>query len=257
MTIEYIRYRIDEHTATSFEAAYAAAAEPLAASPHCRSFELTRCVEEPTRYVLRIEWDSLDGHMTGFRNSAEFRSFFQHIQPFVGSIDEMQHYETTAVTGTGAGTPTPPSLYEWAGGYEALEPMFVRFYEAVLADDLLEPLFRDMDPSHPQHVACWIGEVFGGPADYTAKHGGHPEMLRHHLNREITEAQRRRWIDLLVTAADEAGLPDDPEFRATFMGYIEWGTRLAKIFSQPGATPDLDEPVPIWDWVLPPWQETS
>jgi hemoglobin len=132
--------------------------------------------------------------------------------------------------------------------------MFVHFYEAVLADELLYPLFKDMDPEHPQHVACWLGEVFGGPADYTANHGGHPEMLKHHLNREITEDQRRRWIDLLVTAADECGLPDDPEFRATFMGYIEWGTRLAKVFSQPGATPNLDEPVPLWDWVLPPWQ---
>ncbi len=79
-------------------------------------------------------------------------------------------------------------------------------------------------------------------------------MIRHHLNREITEPQRRRWIDLLVTAADESGLPDAPEFRAAFMGYIEWGTRLAKIFSQPGATPNLDEPVPTWDWAKQPWQ---
>lgn len=257
MTIEYIRYRIDEDSSDDFEAAYAAAAEPLAASNHCQSYELTRCSEESTRYILRIEWDSREGHMTGFRGSDEFRAFFGHIQPYVNSIEEMEHYEPTSVVGLGAGTPRPPSLYEWAGGYEALEPMFVHFYDAVLADDLLQPLFKDMDPEHPQHVACWIGEVFGGPADYTANHGGHPEMLRHHLNREITEEQRRRWIDLLVTAADESGLPDDPEFRATFMGYIEWGTRLAKIFSQPGATPNLDEPVPIWDWTLPPWQESS
>jgi hypothetical protein len=35
------------------------------------------------------------------------------------------------------------------------------------------------------------------------------------------------------------GPPDDPEFRAAFAGYIEWGTRLAFANSQPGATPPL------------------
>ena len=150
--------------------------------------------------------------------------------------------------------PEPPSLFDWAGGAEAIERLFVRFYDAVLADELLYPLFKDMDPQHPQHVATWIGEVLGGPANYTRDHGGHPEMLRHHLNRRITEAQRRRWIELLVDTADEVGLSDDAEFRAAFMGYVEWGTRLAKLFSQPGAEPNFDEPVPKWDWAVPPWQ---
>ena len=36
-------------------------------------------------------------------------------------------------------------------------------------------------------------------------------------------------------AADDAGLPDDPEFRAALVGYLEWGTRLAMHNSQPGA----------------------
>ncbi len=130
----------------------------------------------------------------------------------------------------------------------------MHFYDTVLDDDLLRPLFADMDPDHPQHVATWVGEVLGGPADYTEHHGGHPEMIRHHLGREITEAQRRRWIELLVDAADHVGLPDDAEFRASIMGYVEWGTRLAKLFSQPGATPNLHEPVPRWDWIIPPWQ---
>ena len=255
MITEYIRYRVDPDRADDFLAAYTEAAGPLAASEHCVDYELSRCHEEPDRFILRIRWDSLDGHMTGFRGSDAFARFFEHVQPYVGDIEEMQHYDTTLVEGIGAGTDRPPSLYEWAGGYEAIERLFVRFYDVVVDDELLRPLFADMDPEHPQHVAKWIGEVFGGPAAYSEQHGGHPAMLRHHLDKAITEEQRRRWIDLLVDAADEVGLPDDPEFRASFMGYVEWGTRLAKVFSQPGATPNLDEPVPIWDWALPPWQE--
>ena len=38
-----------------------------------------------------------------------------------------------------------------------------------------------------------------------------------------------------ASAADVAGLPDDPEFRAALMGYAEWGTRLAVQNSQPDA----------------------
>ena len=143
-----------------------------------------------------------------------------------------------------------------AGGAAAIEALFVRFYDLVADDALLQPVFATMDPDHAHHVAGWIGEVFGGPADYSAHHGGHPAMLAHHIDKQINEAQRRRWIDLLVDAADDVGLPDDAEFRAAFMGYVEWGTRLAKLFSQPGAHPNFDEPVPLWDWARPPWQPT-
>jgi hemoglobin len=45
-------------------------------------------------------------------------------------------------------------------------------------------------------------------------------------------------------AADDAGLPDDPEFRSAFVAYLEWGTRLAQHNSQPGAEVVEHAPVP-------------
>lgn len=144
--------------------------------------------------------------------------------------------------------PTPPSLYDWAGGMAALEKLTDAFYGKVKADPLLAPVFAQMDPEHPQHVAKFLAEVFGGPKAYSQAHGGHPEMVRHHLGRRLQETQRRRWVELLVDAADEIGLPDDPEFRSAFVGYIEWGTRLAVINSQPGATADENAPMPQWGW---------
>jgi quinol monooxygenase YgiN len=102
MIVEYIRYRIPEGQDEAFVAAYARAQRPLAASPHCLTYELTRCAEEPERFVLRIEWDSLDGHLQGFRRSEEFRAFLREVGPFVGMIEEMQHYELTDVRSTPA-----------------------------------------------------------------------------------------------------------------------------------------------------------
>ena len=49
-------------------------------------------------------------------------------------------------------------------------------------------------------------------------------------------------------AADDAGLPDDPEFRSALVAYLEWGTRLALHNSQPGAAVALHAPVPRWGW---------
>jgi hemoglobin len=141
-----------------------------------------------------------------------------------------------------------PTLYEWAGGSEALNRLTEAFYAKVAKDDLIGPLFAGMDPRHPRHVAVWLAEVFGGPAEYTEGHGGYPHMLGKHLGLAITEPQRRRWVNLIQDAADEVGLPDDPEFRAAFVGYLEWGTRLAKHNSQPGAEVVEQAPVPHWGW---------
>src|ERR671936_1896302 len=130
-----------------------------------------------------------------------------------------------------------PTLYEWAGGAEALDRLTEAFYRRVRADPILAPVFADLPPEHPHHVALWLGEVFGGPPLYTEEHGGYPHMLSKHLGLAITEEQRRRWAELISLAADDAGLPSDPEFRSACAAYIEGGTRLALANSQPGADP--------------------
>ncbi|WP_380168130.1 group II truncated hemoglobin [Jannaschia sp. R86511] len=147
-----------------------------------------------------------------------------------------------------------PTLYDWAGGAPALHRLTEVFYDRVLADEVLEPVFRHMGPHHRAHVADWLGEVLGGPAVYTDRHGGYPAMLAHHLGLAISEAQRVRWAQLVAGSADAAGLPDDPEFRSAFVAYVEWGTRLAMANSAPGASPPPAAPVPRWGWgEAPPW----
>ena len=99
MIVEYIRYQMADERREAFEAAYGAAQVSLQASAHCLAWELTRCAEDRTHYILRIEWDSAEGHLQGFRRSPEFRAFFAAIRPYVGDIQEMRHYELTAVAG--------------------------------------------------------------------------------------------------------------------------------------------------------------
>lgn len=143
---------------------------------------------------------------------------------------------------------TVPTLYEWIGGSENLTKLTEEFYKRVRQDDILGVIFDSMDEKHPEHVAAFIGEVFGGPASYSKNHGGHPEMIRHHLDRHLTEVQRRRWINLLLDTYTDLDLPADPEFASSIMAYLEWGSRLAVVNSQPGAQVYEKSPMPKWGW---------
>jgi heme-degrading monooxygenase HmoA len=93
MVVEYIRYTVPAEQAEAFESAYARAGNLLEQDEHCLAFEVARGIEEPEHFIVRIEWDSLDGHEHGFRASPNFREFFSDVQPFFREIDEMKHYE--------------------------------------------------------------------------------------------------------------------------------------------------------------------
>lgn len=143
-----------------------------------------------------------------------------------------------------------PTLYEWAGNRQTFETLFSTLYGKVLTDELLGPVFRDMSPEHVAHVAHFVAEVFGGEKLYTTQdNGSHAAMIGKHIGRMLTEEKRQRWVQLLLQAADQVGLKDDPEFRSAFVGYIEWGTRLAVINSQLTQNPmQQAEPMPKWGW---------
>jgi quinol monooxygenase YgiN len=98
MIVEYTRYKIDSTRSETFELAYKRAGGSLEASSHCLTYELSRCTEDPDHYILRIEWDSEEGHLKGFRSSPEFRAFFAAVQPFVKDIEEMRHYEVLSAS---------------------------------------------------------------------------------------------------------------------------------------------------------------
>ena len=97
--------------------------------------------------------------------------------------------------------------------------------------------------------------MFGGPSRYTDELGGYRHMVTRHLDLGITPEARGRFVTLMSLAADDAGLPYDPEFRSALMAYAEWGTRLALQNSQPGAEVPLQAPVPRWGWgEAPPYR---
>ena len=139
------------------------------------------------------------------------------------------------------------TLYDEVGGRDGLRRLSTAFYDRVLADELLAPVFASFTAAHLEHVAVWLAEVLGGPAEFTASLGGHQALLRSHLGLGIRDDHRARWLALMADAIDEV-VPGRPELRQSLMDYFDWGTGIAQSVSQNPVGTDLGEPGPTPRW---------
>jgi quinol monooxygenase YgiN len=98
VVIEYIRYEIPVGQCEQFINAYRAAAEQLASARQCLAFEVSRGIESPGRFVVRIEWTSKHAHEVGFQQEGLFRAFQENVRPFNRTVQEMDHYQVEVVS---------------------------------------------------------------------------------------------------------------------------------------------------------------
>jgi len=85
---------VREGSSAEYEAAFAKAKTIIAASPGFRSLRLERCLEQRDRYVLLVEWDSVEAHEEGFRRSPGFEEWRRLLHGFYPSRPTVQHFET-------------------------------------------------------------------------------------------------------------------------------------------------------------------
>lgn len=78
---------------TEFEAAFAQAQSIISALPGYRWHRLERCLEQPNRYLLLVEWDSLAAHVDGFRNSPQYQRWKALLHHFYDPFPTVEHYE--------------------------------------------------------------------------------------------------------------------------------------------------------------------
>ena len=76
-----------------YAAAFLQAAEIIAVKKGYISHELQRCIEDPSRFIVMIKWETLEDHTVGFRESPEFQQWRALIGPFFNSPPEVKHYE--------------------------------------------------------------------------------------------------------------------------------------------------------------------
>ena len=76
----------------AFAAAYRKGRPILAGTPGCRSVRMTRGVESASRFVLLVEWDSVEAHEVNFRQSPNFPEWRRLIGPYFASAPQVEHF---------------------------------------------------------------------------------------------------------------------------------------------------------------------
>lgn len=142
-----------------------------------------------------------------------------------------------------------PSIYEFAGGDAAFLALAAAHHERCLKDpELNHPFSHPGNPLHIENLAAYWAEVFGGPPRYSESHGGHSAMLGIHAGQGSGEEYGSRFVACFVQAADDAGLPDDADFRSALRSYMEWAVGEVLSYSPHGSVVPQGRTVPRWSW---------
>ena len=76
----------------AFEADFAAAQAILASAPGYHSHQLQRCLEKGNRYLLLVNWETLEHHTQGFRQSPRYEEWSALLHHYYDPFPDVQHY---------------------------------------------------------------------------------------------------------------------------------------------------------------------
>jgi hemoglobin len=144
---------------------------------------------------------------------------------------------------------TRPSMYEFAGGEPAFLALAAAHHQRCLDDPVLNhPFSHPGNPQHIERLAGYWAEVFGGPPQYSESWGGHSAMLDIHARQGAGDDYGSRFVACFMQAADDAGLPDDPDFRAGLRRYMESAVVEVVSYAPPESQVAPGLRIPRWSW---------
>lgn len=76
-----------------FEQNFRVARTVIAAMKGYRKHQLQKCLEKPNRYILLVEWETLEDHTVGFRQSAEYGQWKALLHEFYDPFPTVEHYQ--------------------------------------------------------------------------------------------------------------------------------------------------------------------
>lgn len=103
---------------------------------------------------------------------------------------------------------TEPALFETVGGMTFFEELIERFYSGVADDEVLIAMYPEDLTEPKRHLALFIAQYFGGPADYHDVRGA-PRLRQRHFPFEIGDDAASRWVKHMRSALAEMEVPED------------------------------------------------
>ena len=92
MILEVAILDVRPESTAEFEAAFREAQSIIAGMPGYLTHQLQRCVEHASRYLLLVEWDTLEAHTVGFRGSPEYQRWKALLHHFYDPLPVVEHY---------------------------------------------------------------------------------------------------------------------------------------------------------------------
>ncbi len=80
------------------ESAFDQAQKIIASMPGYLSHQLQHCIENSSRYLLLVNWKTLEDHTVGFRGSDQYQEWRRLLHHFYDPFPEVEHYAATCYT---------------------------------------------------------------------------------------------------------------------------------------------------------------
>ena len=92
MILEVAVLNIKEGLSPEFEKAFEKAQLIISSMKGYRSHQLKRCIEEKDKYILLVEWETLEDHEIGFRKSEQYQEWKALLHHFYDPFPIVEHY---------------------------------------------------------------------------------------------------------------------------------------------------------------------
>lgn len=93
MILEVAILNVIPNKETQFEKDFATAGQYISAIKGYIKHSLSKCIEQPNKYILLVEWETLEDHTIGFRQSAEYLEWKKLLHHYYDPFPVVEHYE--------------------------------------------------------------------------------------------------------------------------------------------------------------------
>jgi len=92
MVLEVANIQVSAGSEDAFVAAFRSVRDVLTTTPGCVSARMTHGIESPARFVLLVEWDSVEAHEQNFRSTERFTTWRAAIGPYFDGPPDVEHF---------------------------------------------------------------------------------------------------------------------------------------------------------------------
>ncbi|PQJ69425.1 antibiotic biosynthesis monooxygenase family protein [Polaribacter butkevichii] len=92
MVLEVAILNIKEGLSKDFEAAFKQAEKVISTQKGYVSHQLKKCVEQENKFILLVNWETIEDHEDGFRKSNEYQKWKELLHHFYKPFPTVEHY---------------------------------------------------------------------------------------------------------------------------------------------------------------------